>query len=124
MRQCSIIINSFLAVMLIGMGEPNISFPISAAAFREVDIIGVFRYCNTYLRAIEILRKKEIRSLKKLITHTFEGLRYGADALDLASKPKDNGGKLIVKVVVKAIEEDFPTANTGLYLASTNGPDQ
>jgi cobalamin biosynthesis protein CobD/CbiB len=31
-------------VMLIGMGSPNVMLPLSAAACREVDLIGVFRY--------------------------------------------------------------------------------
>jgi hypothetical protein len=32
--------------MLIGMGTPNVMMPLSAAACREVDLIGVFRYVS------------------------------------------------------------------------------
>jgi L-iditol 2-dehydrogenase len=31
-------------VMLVGMGTPNVMLPLSAAACREVDLVGVFRY--------------------------------------------------------------------------------
>ena len=34
------------------MGTQNATLPISAAAFREVDLLGVFRYCNTYPDAV------------------------------------------------------------------------
>ncbi|KAH7207842.1 chaperonin 10-like protein [Fusarium redolens] len=42
-------------VMIIGMGTPVLTIPISAAAHSEVDIVGVFRYANTYKDIIELL---------------------------------------------------------------------
>ncbi|UZP37973.1 hypothetical protein NXS19_005789 [Fusarium pseudograminearum] len=42
-------------VMIIGMGTPVLTIPMSAAALREVDIVGVFRYANTYKEIIELL---------------------------------------------------------------------
>ena len=41
--------------MLIGMGNPIQTLPVSAAALREVDLVGVFRYANTYKDAIELV---------------------------------------------------------------------
>lgn len=35
-------------LLLVGMGPPNVTVPLIDAAVREVDIKGVFRYCNTY----------------------------------------------------------------------------
>ena len=39
--------------MLVGMGHPIQTLPLAAAALREVDIVGVFRYANTYAESIE-----------------------------------------------------------------------
>lgn len=92
--------------MLIGMGKPYMNFPISSAAFREVDILGVFRYCNTYPRAIQIMKDRSIPGLKRMLTHRFDGLANGAKALDMASRMRDGGGNIVVKVVVDANNDD------------------
>ncbi|KAI0792255.1 chaperonin 10-like protein [Abortiporus biennis] len=42
-------------VLLIGMGTRNLNLPLSAAALREVDIQGSFRYSNTYPLALALL---------------------------------------------------------------------
>lgn len=34
-------------LMLVGLGSEMVSVPLVHAAIREVDIKGVFRYCNT-----------------------------------------------------------------------------
>ncbi len=33
---------------MVGMGTPIQTLQLSAAHLKEVDIIGIFRYCNTY----------------------------------------------------------------------------
>jgi L-iditol 2-dehydrogenase len=40
--------------MLIGMGVPIQTLAISSAALREVDLVGVFRYANTYPEGISL----------------------------------------------------------------------
>ena len=93
---------------MIGMGTPIQTLPISAAALREVDLIGVFRYSNTYPYGISVLsgEKKEhgrsLPDLSKLITHRFSGLDTVTEAFDLAGKGIDKDGKLVLKVVINS----------------------
>ncbi|CAK7243260.1 MAG: hypothetical protein STHCBS139747_004777 [Sporothrix thermara] len=90
-------------VMLIGMGTPVYTLPVSAAALREVDILGVFRYANTYAEGIDILSKADPATgpdFASLITHEFKGLDAVEDAFAMASRKEDDAGKLVIKVLV------------------------
>ncbi|KAK3371977.1 chaperonin 10-like protein [Podospora didyma] len=89
-------------IMIIGMGNPIQTLPISAASLREVDLIGVFRYANTYPRAIELLASKNplLPDLTLLITHRYSGMAAITEAFDMAAKVKDAEGKLVLKVMV------------------------
>lgn len=49
-------------IVLIGMGVPIQTLPIGAAALREVDILGVFRYSGTYPVAISMLSGGSLRA--------------------------------------------------------------
>jgi len=69
------------------MGHPIQTLPISEAALKEVDLIGVFRYANQYERAIELISQGRI-DVTKLITarysleranEAFEVLRGGKE---------------------------------------------
>jgi len=86
--------------MLVGMGTPNVTLPLSAAALREVDIQGSFRYANTYPEAIERLSSPDFGSLvAKLVSHRFE-LKDTKKAFELLAKGKDENGNMVLKVVV------------------------
>ncbi|CAK7271345.1 hypothetical protein SEPCBS119000_004555 [Sporothrix epigloea] len=89
-------------VMLIGMGTPVQTLPISAAALREVDICGVFRYANTYAEGIKILStpSESGPDFASLITHEYKGLAAVEDAFAMASRKEDDEGKLVIKVLV------------------------
>ncbi|GJD03826.1 alcohol dehydrogenase GroES-like domain-containing protein [Colletotrichum higginsianum] len=89
-------------ILIIGMGTPIQTLPISAAALREVDFIGVFRYANTYPKAIDLIatKPKGLPALEKLFTHRFKGLKTIQDAFDMAGKVKDESGNLVLKVLV------------------------
>lgn len=89
-------------VMIIGMGTPILTLPMSAAALREVDLIGVFRYANTYARAIELVvnRPAAMPDLSPLVTHHFKGISNIPKAFAMAGQVKDEEGKLVLKVVV------------------------
>ncbi|KAF4304427.1 putative sorbitol dehydrogenase protein [Botryosphaeria dothidea] len=95
-------------VLLIGMGHPIQTLPISAAALREVDIVGVFRYANTYPTGIEVVSKQpgpDYPDFSKLVTHRYKGLDSIPEAFEMAAKTKDAAGKLVLKVVVEMNDE-------------------
>uniref|UniRef100_A0A8H7MYH7 Enoyl reductase (ER) domain-containing protein n=1 Tax=Bionectria ochroleuca TaxID=29856 RepID=A0A8H7MYH7_BIOOC len=94
-------------ILLVGMGTPVQTLPISAAALREVDILGVWRYANCYPRGIELMEyagREGIPDLKKLITHSFQGLEEAGAAFDMAAKTCDGEGRLVIKVVLENAE--------------------
>jgi L-iditol 2-dehydrogenase len=88
--------------MLIGMGSPIQTLPISAAALREVDLVGVFRYANTYEEAIKIVSSGSplLPDLSKLITQRYIGFEGIPSAFAMAGKVKDDEGKLVLKVLI------------------------
>ncbi|KAM0325102.1 hypothetical protein ACHAQA_007641 [Verticillium albo-atrum] len=89
-------------VMIIGMGTPIQTLPVSAAALREVDLVGVFRYANCYPKAIDLVATNPpgLPSLQKLITHRYQGLANIGDAFGMAARVKDDEGNLVLKVMV------------------------
>ena len=40
---------------MVGMGTPIQTLPMSASHLKEVDIIGIFRYANTYPIGMKII---------------------------------------------------------------------
>ena len=89
--------------MLVGMGSPIQTLPISAAALREVDLVGVFRYANTYEKAIELVASGNplLPDLEKLVTHRYCGLESVQQAFEMAGKTSDEKGNLVLKVVIE-----------------------
>lgn len=57
-------------LLLVGLGPAMVNVPIVNAAVREVDIRGVFRYCNTYPTAIQMISSGQV-NVKPLVTHRF-----------------------------------------------------
>ncbi|XP_021775806.1 sorbitol dehydrogenase-like [Chenopodium quinoa] len=78
-------------VCLIGMGHCNMTVPLTPAASREVDVLGVFRYKNTWPQCIEFISSGKI-DVKPLITH-----RFGFTQEDVmkAFETSAKGGKAI-----------------------------
>ena len=85
-------------IMMVGMGTPIQTLPISAAALREVDLVGVFRYASTYQEAIQVVEK--LPQLASLITQTFKGFERIPEAFAMAGRVSDDKGELVLKVVV------------------------
>lgn len=88
------------------MGSPIQTLPLGAAALREVDIVGVFRYANTYAESIELVEQsmKSGPNLTKLVTHRFKGLEEAPNAFNMAGKTKDEEGRLVLKVVIDSLK--------------------
>lgn len=85
--------------MLVGMGTPNVMLPLSAAACREVDLVGVFRYANTYPASLALLSSGALDGVEKMITHRFP-LSESKRAFEVMKKGVDEQGRLVVKVCI------------------------
>jgi len=88
-------------LIMVGMGTPVQTLPISASHLKEVDIIGIFRYANTYATGIKIISSGVLPSLDNMITHRFQGLDAAKEAFELAGKTTDRDGNLVLKVLVE-----------------------
>lgn len=88
------------------MGTPIQTLPISAAALREVDLMGVFRYANTYQEGIHIVSSKSgnMPDFGKLVTHRYKGLKEAREAFEMAMRTTDDEGRLVLKVVIEMDE--------------------
>ena len=89
-------------VIMVGMGTPIQTVPLSVAHLREVDILGIFRYANTYKTGIRLLAGKGLPSLDEMVTHRFGGLGAAKKAFELAGRTVDDEGRLVLKVVIEA----------------------
>ncbi|KAI6672287.1 hypothetical protein NL676_000193 [Syzygium grande] len=73
-------------VCLVGMGHNHMTVPLTPAAAREVDVIGIFRYKNTWPLCLEFLRSGKV-DVKPLITHRFEFSQKGVeDAFETSAR--------------------------------------
>lgn len=86
----------------IGMGNPVQTLPVGAAALREVDVIGVFRYDGyAYPAAIALMASGKFGRVEELVvTHRLR-LEEGERAFALAGKGVDESGTPVVKVVIE-----------------------
>ncbi|RDW64016.1 GroES-like protein [Coleophoma crateriformis] len=92
-------------LIMVGMGTPIQTLPMSAAHLREVDILGIFRYANAYPTGIRLLGGKgamKLPDLNDMVTHRVQGLANAQTAFELAGRTVDDEGRLILKVVVEA----------------------
>jgi len=86
------------AVCIVGMGPPEITLPLVEAAAREVDLIGVFRYCNTYPKTLALIASGKV-NVKPLITHHFD-FKESVEAFNVARLGADKNNKMAIKVVI------------------------
>lgn len=85
-------------LVVVGMGPEMVNLPLVHAAVREVDIKGVFRYCNTWPMAVSMLASKTL-NVKPLVTHRFP-LEKAVEAFETAKKGVG------LKVMIKCDPDD------------------
>ncbi len=87
-------------LVLVGMGTPTQTLPLCAAALREVDIIGVFRYANCYPAAIALFASGKLDGVAEaLVTHRVP-LADGEKAFKLAGNQAGPEEGVAVKVLI------------------------
>ncbi|KAI0915009.1 GroES-like protein [Ustulina deusta] len=96
-------------VIMVGMGTPIQTVPLSVAHLKEIDILGIFRYANTYPTGIRLLSPQGhgkptaiLPSLDNMVTHRFKGLAAAKEAFELAGRTSDDDGNLVLKVIIEA----------------------
>jgi len=78
----------------VGMGRPMANLPVINALCREVDIRGMFRYCNNFPTAISLIANKQIDP-SVIVTHKLP-IEQGIYAYELAANPASGAVKVMV----------------------------
>ncbi|KAE8675588.1 L-idonate 5-dehydrogenase [Hibiscus syriacus] len=84
-------------VGLIGLAQGDLTMPLTSAAVREIDVVGIFRYRNTWPLCIEFLSTGKI-DVKPLITHRFEFSQKGIEDAFQTSAGGGNAIKVMFNV--------------------------
>ncbi|CAH9094674.1 unnamed protein product [Cuscuta europaea] len=79
------------SVCLVGMGHEYMTIPLAATSAREVDVIGIFRYKNTWPLCIDLMKSGKI-DVKPLVTHRF---KFSQEDLEEAFATSARGGNAI-----------------------------
>jgi L-iditol 2-dehydrogenase len=74
--------------------KPVQTIPLFEAADKEIDIIGSFRYCNTYGKALELVASGKIKALP-LVTHHFD-YEQTQEAFEVAETGRDGAIKVAI----------------------------
>lgn len=81
------------------MGTPNLYLPTGPSLLREVDLIGVFRYANTYPDAIALLASGQLGDVGQMISQRYP-LDRANEAFEDMKRGKDKDGKTVIKPFV------------------------
>lgn len=73
-------------VFVIGVGKNEMTIPFMRLSTREIDLQFQYRYCNTWPRAIRLV-KSGVIDMQKLVTHRFT-LEESIKAFETAANPK------------------------------------
>ncbi|KAL2220615.1 putative xylitol dehydrogenase XdhB [Thermoascus aurantiacus ATCC 26904] len=91
-------------VFVIGVGKNEMRIPFMRLSTMEIDLQYQYRYCNTWPRAIRLV-KNGVIDLKRLVTHRFP-LEDAVKAFETAANPKTGA----IKVQIMSSEEDIKAA--------------
>lgn len=80
--------------VLVGLGAAEVTLPIVNGLTREVDIRGVFRYCNDYPAALALVASGSV-DVKRLITHHFD-IKETAEAFNTSRHGLGNAIKVMI----------------------------
>lgn len=83
-------------ICIVGMSQPEMKLPLFQAAFREIDIRGIFRYRNTYPTCISLLSSGRV-DVKPLITHRFS-IEALIEAFEVARTGRDGAIKVMFEL--------------------------
>ncbi len=94
MRSALLVTKNGGRVGLVGMGQVEMKLPMAEACQKEIDVVGVFRYANTYPTAIELISSGKVNVLP-LISHKIDvsGSRFTSEALKSGFELSANGGR-------------------------------
>ncbi|KAE8355356.1 L-arabinitol 4-dehydrogenase [Aspergillus coremiiformis] len=92
-------------VFVIGVGKNEMKIPFMRLSTQEIDLQYQYRYCNTWPRAIRLV-KNGIINLKSLVTHRFV-LEDALKAFEIAANPRTGA----IKVQIMSSEKDVQAAS-------------
>lgn len=75
-------------VFVVGVGKSEIAFPFMRMSTREVDVRFLYRYANTWPRAIRLVEAGVLGDVRRLVTHRFpieEAVRAFETSADVKS---------------------------------------
>eukprot|EP00667_Euglena_gracilis_P014091 EG_transcript_14595 len=89
-------------VVNIGCGPNCVRVPLVQACLREVDILGNFRYCNTWPMGIQMVSSGKV-NFAPMITHRYDFDRPGdvLRAFECTLRRRDEAGNPSIKVLIR-----------------------
>ena len=85
------------------MGTAQLLLPTGTSILREVDLIGVFRYANTYPAALALLASGQLGDVSKMITHRYT-LENAVQGFEDLRRGRDSNGKTVIKPMIGALD--------------------
>lgn len=81
------------------MGTSALLLPTGPSLIREVDIMGVFRYANTYPSALALLGSGQLKGVEEMVTQRYS-LEKAEEAFADVARGRGTGGEMVVKVMI------------------------